>query len=238
MLQAQAQVSAADDYITSRRGAVGATARTRLAEARASLAGAQQLQGSDAAGALTQAGRASQLAVDATDAAQRDVGAFDGGGAGFGGGSGSNNGSGMLGAMLGGVVLNSLLGGGSRSSGGFGGLGGLGGLLGGGLPNVGSVGAGNAAGLLGYCLKNRLLGQGGMLGGLTGGQTGTQASGAQSILQRLTGRKDVQTSPGFAAGQAGQVQAGNGQTLALGNLGGQVKTQLCNVVLKRAKAFL
>ena len=128
------------------------------------------------------------------------------------------------------------------AQGGFGGLGSLGGLLGGGLPNVGSVGAGNAAGLLGYCLKNRLLGQGGMLGGLTGGQTGAQAtpqaSGAQSILQRLTGRKDVQTSPGFAAGQAGQVQAGNGQTLALGNLGGQVKTQLCNVVLKRAKAFL
>ena len=124
-------------------------------------------------------------------------------------------------------------------SGGFGGLGGLGGLLGGGLPNVGSVGAGNAAGLLGYCLKNNLLGQGGALGGLTGGRTSApQATGAQSILQRLTGRKDIQTSPGFAAGQAGEVQAGNGQTLALGDLGGQVKTQLCNVVLKRAKAFL
>ena len=129
-------------------------------------------------------------------------------------------------------------------SGGFGDLGGLGGLLGGALPNVGSVGAGNAAGLLGYCLKNNLLGQGGMLGGLTGTprSTGTQATpqatGAQSVLQRLTGRRDVQTSPGYAAGQAGQVQAGNGQTLSLGNLGGQVKTQMCNVVLKRAKAFL
>ncbi len=138
----------------------------------------------------------------------------------------------------------------TQSNGGLGGLGdslgglggGLGGLFGGAAPSIGSIGAGNAAGLLGYCLKNNLLGQGGMLGGLTGGQTGAraapQASGAQSILQRLTGRKDVQTSPGFAAGQAGQVQAGNGQTLALGNLGGQVKTQLCNVVLKRAKAFL
>ena len=124
------------------------------------------------------------------------------------------------------------------TQGGFGGLGSLGGLLGGGLPNIGSVGAGNAAGLLGYCLKNRLLGQGGMLGGQTGTQATPQASGAQSILQHLTGRRDVQTSPGYAAGQAGQVQAGNGQTLSLGNLGGQVKTQLCNVVLKRAKAFL
>lgn len=144
MLQAQAQISAADDYITSRRGAVGATARTRLAEARASLAGAQQVQGSDPAAALAQAGRAAQFAVEATDAAQRDVGAFDGGGF---GGSGSNNGSGMLGAMLGGVVLNSLLGGGSRSSGGFGGLGGLGGFSGGsrgGGSRGGSFGGGRA----------------------------------------------------------------------------------------------
>src|SRR5690606_19974321 len=41
LLQAQAQVSAAEDYITTRRGAVGATARTRLAEAGASLVQAQ-----------------------------------------------------------------------------------------------------------------------------------------------------------------------------------------------------
>ncbi|WP_181003419.1 TPM domain-containing protein [Microbacterium sp. CJ77] len=146
MLQAQAQISAADDYITSRRGAVGATARTRLAEARTSLAGAQQLQGTDAAGALAQAGRAAQLAAEATSVAQRDVGSFDGGG--FGGsGSGSNGGAGMLGAMLGGVVLNSLLGGGSRSSGGFGGLGGLGGFAGGGSrggSRGGSFGGGRA----------------------------------------------------------------------------------------------
>ncbi|WP_458041163.1 MULTISPECIES: TPM domain-containing protein [Bacteria] len=151
MLQAQAQISAADDYITSRRGAVGAPARTRLAEARASLAGAQQLQATDAAAALGQAGRAAQLAAEATSAAQSDVGAFDGGGfggSGFGGGSGSNSGSGMLGAVLGGVVLNSLLGGGgSRSSGGFGGLGGLGGFGGssrGGGSRGGSFGGGRA----------------------------------------------------------------------------------------------
>ena len=44
IMQAQAQVSAAEDYITARRGAVGAEARTRLAEAGASLVQAQQLQ--------------------------------------------------------------------------------------------------------------------------------------------------------------------------------------------------
>ncbi|MGC4250123.1 MAG: hypothetical protein QM605_01315, partial [Sphingobium sp.] len=36
--------------------------------------------------------------------------------------------------------------------------GGLGGLLGGILPDVASVGAGNAAGVLSYCVKNKVLG--------------------------------------------------------------------------------
>ncbi len=105
-------------------------------------------------------------------------------------------------------------------------LGQAGGLLGGGLPQVGSIGAGNAAGLLGYCVKNRLL-------GAAGGGTG-----AAGVLGRLTGRKDVQSQPGYAAGQAGQVQGAGGQTLSLDSLRGQVKTQVCNVVLKRARSFL
>ncbi len=122
-------------------------------------------------------------------------------------------------------------------------MGSLGGLIGGGMPSVGSIGAGNAAGLLGYCLKNKLLGQGGALGALTGSQrltprAGTQASGAQSILQRLTNRQGVQTSPGYAAGQAGEIQAPNGQGLALDDLGGQLKTRMCSLVLSRAKSFL
>ncbi len=125
-------------------------------------------------------------------------------------------------------------------------LGDLGGLLGGALPNVGSIGAGNAAGLLGYCLKNNLLGQGGALGALTGGRntsragstTKAPATGAQSILQRLTGRQGVQTSPGYAAGQDGEVQAPNGQAFSLDDLGGQVKTRMCSIVLNRAKSFL
>ncbi len=129
---------------------------------------------------------------------------------------------------------------------GVGGLGGLGGLLGGALPNVGSIGAGNAAGLLGYCLKNNLLGQGGALGALTGGRNAAPrsgsakapATGAQSILQRLTGLQGVQTSPGYAAGQEGEVQAPNGQAFSLDDLGGQVKTRMCSIVLNRAKSFL
>ena len=88
IMQAQAQVSAAEDYITARRGAVGAEARTRLAEAGASLVRAQQLQPRDPQQAMQHAQRADQLAGAAIQLAQNDVGAFDGGGLGgmFGGG--------------------------------------------------------------------------------------------------------------------------------------------------------
>lgn len=128
ILQAQAQVSAAEDYITARRGAVGAEARTRLAEAGASLVQAQQLQASSPEQALQYAQRANQLAGQAIQYAQNDVGAFSGGG--MSGGGSNSGGGGMLGAILGGIVLNQVLGGGGRSSGGS--SGGLGGMFGGG----------------------------------------------------------------------------------------------------------
>ncbi|HET6301373.1 TPM domain-containing protein [Microbacterium sp.] len=141
MMQAQAQVSAAEDYITARRGAVGAEARTRLAEAGASLVRAQQLQASDPAQALQYAQRADQLAGQAIRSAQNDVGAFSGGGM-LGAPAGGSGGGGMLGAVLGGIVINSLLsgGGGGRSSGGL--SGGLGGMLGGGGGGRGRSGGG------------------------------------------------------------------------------------------------
>lgn len=143
MTQAQAQVSAAEDYITSRRGAIGAEARTRLAEAGSSLVQAQQLQASDPQQALQHAQRANQLAGQAIQYAQNDVGAFGGGQGGFGGGGQSGGGDGgMLGAVLGGIVINSLLGGGGGGGRSSGGMGGLGGLLGGGGSGGGSRSSG------------------------------------------------------------------------------------------------
>lgn len=109
MTQAQAQVSAAEDFITARRGAIGAEARTRLAEAGASLVQARQLQQTDPVQALGYAQRANDLAAQAIQSAQNDVGAFSGGGM-FGGGGGGGGGN-MMGAVLGGIVINSLLGG-------------------------------------------------------------------------------------------------------------------------------
>lgn len=101
--------------------------------------------------------------------------------------------------------------------------GGIGSLLGGALPSVGRTGAGNAAGVLGYCVKNKLVGDG-------------QAS-AQSVIGKLTGQKGVADSPEYTAGQSGQLQTGTGM-LSLNNLKGKVKTKVCDMVLSRAKSFL
>jgi uncharacterized membrane protein YgcG len=142
LLAARSQVSAAEDFITARRGAVGAEARTRLAEAGRLIVQAESIAGADPVQALAQAQRANQLGAEAIRLAQNDVGAFGGAGSGgglgdlgglFGGGSGGGSGSGgnVMGAVLGGILINSVLGGGgggsSRGSGGgsiFGGGGG------------------------------------------------------------------------------------------------------------------
>lgn len=127
---ARSQVQAAEDYLVARRGAIGAEARTRLAEAGRLLVEAQGSATTDPTAALASAQRAERLATEAMSLAQRDVGGYGGGMGGFGGGVGGSSGGGgdVFGAVLGGILINSVLGGGGgggfgggRSSGGFGG---------------------------------------------------------------------------------------------------------------------
>lgn len=99
---------------------------------------------------------------------------------------------------------------------------GLGGLLGGALPDIGSVGASNAAGVLSYCVENKLL---------------RSTSGAAGVLGKLTGQEDVAQSDAFKLGQSGTLQSGNGQ-FSLDSLKGKVKNGLCDMVLKHARTFL
>ncbi|MGK9148743.1 TPM domain-containing protein [Plantibacter flavus] len=151
---AQAQVSAAEDFIVSRRGAVGAEARTRLAEAGRTLVQAQGLAASDPTQALSLAQRANGLAGQAVQLAQADLGQFQTQSAGgldsiFGGAQNQagNGGNGVLGAVLGGILINSVLGGGgggSRSGGGMFGGGSSGGSRGsrGSSRSPGSFGGG------------------------------------------------------------------------------------------------
>ncbi|WP_395243655.1 TPM domain-containing protein [Agromyces sp. MMS24-K17] len=151
LLGARAQVQAAESYLTARRGAVGAESRTRLAEAARRLALAEQARAVDPASALASAQQADQLAAEAMRLAQQDVGgfgdAYGGGGSsgGFGGGfglpaSGGGRGGGdLFGAVLGGILIDQVLGGGgSRGGGGFGG-----GFGGGGSSRGGGFGGGS-----------------------------------------------------------------------------------------------
>lgn len=143
--QAQAPVSAAESFITSRRGAVGATARTRLSEAGAALARAQSLRTADPDAALQDAARANDLAGQAIQAARADVGGFSMPDSGLTSGSGGGMDS-FLGAVLGGIVGNAVSGGARRRSGGWGGGfgGGLGGGFGGGFGGGGGFSGGRA----------------------------------------------------------------------------------------------
>jgi hypothetical protein len=161
LMSARAQLQAAEDYLVARRGAVGAEARTRLAEAGRVLALAEQARAVDPSTALGHAQQAERLAAEAMRLAQQDVGAYssgygDGGfgASGFpgGGGRGSSGGD-LFGAVLGGILIDQVLGGGRGGGGGFGGGGGGfgGGMFGGGggSRRCGGFGGGRSAGSFG-----------------------------------------------------------------------------------------
>lgn len=153
---AQDRINGTDDFIRARRGGVGATARTRLAEAQRNLDEALRVAGTDPVSALQFAQRASMLADQSARQAETDVDGFGGGGfggGGFGGGGyrgGYGRGNGVGGALLGGILLGSILGGGDGGDdggifggggfGGFGGGGGGGGFGGGGFGGGGGGG--------------------------------------------------------------------------------------------------
>lgn len=143
--QAQAKIEGTQEFISARRGGVGSAARSKLAEADRTLHEATQQASSDPIQALNLAHRASQLADRASQLAQNDVSGWNNS---HGGGGGGSNGLG--GAILGGILIDSMLRGsrsgyrgsswGGRSSGGFGGFGG------GGRGRSGGFGGGGRSG--------------------------------------------------------------------------------------------
>lgn len=117
---ARAEVSAAANFINTRRGAVGTRARTLLAEAQRLLAEAEAHAESDPVRALDAARRADWTAEQAVRQAQSDVDSWVGPG-GY-GGRGSPMAEGMLGAIIGGILVGGARGGGWGGwGGGFGG---------------------------------------------------------------------------------------------------------------------
>ena len=138
MSTASSQISAASDFITTRRGGVGSTARTRVSEATRHLETAVGLAPSDPVQALVEATLAQSLASQALSLAQNDVDSAGGMGGSFGGGLGGGLGGAILGGLIGGMLSG---GGGSFGGGSFGG-GGFGGSSGGSFGGGGSSSGG------------------------------------------------------------------------------------------------
>jgi hypothetical protein len=142
----RSQIQAVGTFIETRRGAVGTEARTRLAEA-ARLAGeAERTAAADPVAALATAQQAEQLALAAQQLAESDVASWQ---RSQGGGPGAGIGGGNAGALvLGGIILDQVLGGGfgGGRGGGFGGSrgGGFGGSFGG--SRVGGFGGSRGGG--------------------------------------------------------------------------------------------
>ncbi len=117
MLLARSSATAAEDFVNNRRGGVGAAARTRLAEAHRHYRLAIESEQADPESALSQAHRADTLARQARALAEQDVGQFHyskpaatPGRGGFGANVGA--------AILGGILIDGLAGGGGFGLGG------------------------------------------------------------------------------------------------------------------------
>lgn len=92
-----------------------------------------------------------------------------------------------------------------------------------GIPDLATQGIGNAAGVLGYCMKNKLLGS---------------APDAGSVLDQLKQKPEAESSPDLAAGEAGNIQLGNGGSFSIDKAPKQLKSKACDMVLKQSKSLL
>ena len=108
-------------------------------------------------------------------------------------------------------------------------LGDLKGLAGGGdMSSLASGSAGNAAGIVEYCLKNNFLG-------------GDAASSVKDrLMGKVTGGSDNDKAD-YADGAKGLVKTGDGKSVDIGKLGEMKKSvtkKACESVLDHAKSFL
>ncbi|MEV7631218.1 TPM domain-containing protein [Microbacterium sp. NPDC089318] len=135
--RAEVQISTAESFILNRRGSISSTARTRLAEAQATIEQARSLAHVDPVQALAFAQRSDALASEAIRIAQNDYSGFGGPGA------GRND---TLGALLGGILIGQVTGGHHGGWGGGGGSSGGGGFFGGGGGGGGGFSVGGFGG--------------------------------------------------------------------------------------------
>jgi hypothetical protein len=97
--------------------------------------------------------------------------------------------------------------------------GGMGGM---GLPSLSSSSTDNVAGVLSYCVKNKIV----------------QGGAATSALSALSGKDGVTSSSGYLAGEKGDIQSSNGSSFSLDGVSQQMKTKGCDMVLQHAQSLL
>jgi len=107
-------------------------------------------------------------------------------------------------------------------------------LLNGGDSKLAATNANNAAGVLEYCMKNKVL----------------SSTSSANIKDKLLDKLGLQNAsgaqnPDYQQGINGLLKTGDGQNIDLNNLGGglsqikqKVKQKACDVILKQAKSFI
>jgi len=107
------------------------------------------------------------------------------------------------------------------------------GALGGGqagtsMPDLGSVGTGNVAGVVTYCAKNNYLG-------------GDAASVKDKLIGQLGGEQQAQSDPGYREGLGGVLGGQSSSKMDLGGGGGlkdQITRKVCDQVLEYGKSLI
>ncbi len=114
----------------------------------------------------------------------------------------------------------------STTGGSSGSSGGVGSALG--LPSIGGDTAGNAAGVLQYCMKNNYLG-------------GGDAAGVKDKLLGKAGmqtEQDRQADAGYQEGLGGILSGSDGSSFDMGGLKDNLKEKACDYVLDNASSLI
>lgn len=89
------------------------------------------------------------------------------------------------------------------------------------LPNISSISAANAAGVLRYCVSKQLV----------------SSTSADLVLKSLTAKRNVANSPDYSAGQQGRILATDGKVFSIPEAPSYLQSQACDLVLTRAQQF-
>jgi len=89
------------------------------------------------------------------------------------------------------------------------------------LPNISSISAANAAGILRYCVSKQLV----------------SSTSADLVLKSLTAKRNVANSPDYSAGQQGRILATDGKVFSIPAAPSYLQSQACDQVLTRARQF-